>query len=152
MKKFLLIAAMLLSPCLMVAAQDDEVSKESDAVRQVVQAYLDGKNPETKRRALYPEAKIFSGNSKSGKIVETSVSKPSKPMPAGATTISPVQRIVAIDVAQDGAMVKVESEFPPYLTIAPRTHVQFLSLLKLNGEWKIVSILMPSSFVEKASR
>lgn len=151
--KFLLLAA--LSVVLPSAATAQDADKESDAVRQVVQAYIGGANLEAKRGALHPEAKILSVAGRIGKfrVVETPVSKPSKAIP-GETIIEPSQRIVAVDVAEDGAMVKVESAFPSDLPGgALQNHFQYLSLLKVNGEWKIVGILMPSTRrVEAASK
>ena len=80
-----------------------------------------------------------------GKLVMTATSKPAGKMPKGATTRVPRQKIVNIDVFANGAVVKVETD---RLSVdgpsADLRHAQYLSLLKLNGEWKIVSILMPS--------
>lgn len=151
MKKFSLVAALLLSLPLIAVAQSAGTSEES-AVRQVVQSYL-GNDPDLKRRALSPEAKIFSVHGRSGKVAETAVSKPSRII-AGATTVEPSQRIVSVDVTRGGAVVKVESEFPPNTSgRSIPNHIQYLSLLKLDGEWKIVSILMPPlGFAESASK
>ena len=71
----------------------------------------------------------------------------------GAIEIHPAQKIVAIDVVQGAATVKVESEFAPFSAgEQPRKHFQYLSLLKLAGEWKIVGVLMPAGFEKSAGK
>jgi len=154
MKKFLLIIGLLFSFSLAAVAQESPVNNEDDAVRQVAQAYLND-NIELKQRALDPDAKIISVHSKSGKVMATDIFKKSRErkMPKGAVVILPTQKIVAIDVAPGAATVKVESEFPPFTEgEKSRKHFQYLSLLKLAGEWKIVSVLMPTEFEESASK
>ncbi len=82
----------------------------------------------------------------------TPFSKPRKTI-KGAVEILPTQRIVAVDVALGAATVKVESEFAAFSAgEKPRKHFQYLSLLKVAGEWKIVSVLMPTEFEESASK
>ncbi|MFN2415483.1 MAG: hypothetical protein ABR603_10100, partial [Pyrinomonadaceae bacterium] len=53
-----------------------------------------------------------------------------------------VQRIVAIDVVNDGASVKVETVLAPDTPSALK-HWQYLWLLKTDAGWKIAGILMP---------
>ncbi|MBA2620743.1 MAG: nuclear transport factor 2 family protein [Acidobacteria bacterium] len=151
MKKILLIIGLLFSFSLAAIAQDSQTNRENDVVRQVVQDYL-GDNIELKQRTLSPDAKIIGVNSKSGKVTATPFSKPRKTI-KGAIEIHPTQRIVAVDVAPGAATVKVESEFAPFSAgEKARRHFQYLSLLKLAGEWKIVSDLMPTEFEESASK
>ena len=144
MKKNLLVVAMLLLWVpLLVNSQDVEADREKEAVRQAVESYLI-KDQGALKRALHPDAKIVSLDSSSGKILETPISKPAKKLPPGATVIQSSQKIVAIDVTRDGASVKVETDFSSSSpAMAPQKHIQYISLLKLKGEWKIVSILMP---------
>jgi len=152
MRKSLLIVSLLFSFSLAVVAQESPTNNENDAVRGVVQAYLND-NVELKKRALHPDAKIISVDGR-GRVVETLISKPFKQR-AGVTITLPEQRIAAVDVTVKGASVKVESEFPADKTpaVTPRKHIQYISLLKVNGEWKIVSILMPPQrFAEVASK
>lgn len=155
MKRHLLLTAtlMLISP-LLGFGQSDNAGDEQSNVRRVVENYLSKKDPEAVKRAFSADAKIISVNAKSGKLTETLISKPFK-QPAGSSSISPGQTIAAIDVTEDGASVKVESEFPADKTpaVSPRKHVQYISLLKISGEWKIVGILMPPlKFAETASK
>ena len=152
MRKFLIIAGFLFSFSLAAVAQESPANNENDAVRQLVQAYLND-NVELKKRALHPDAKIISVDGR-GRVVETLISKRSKQR-AGAAIALPEQRIAAVDVTVEGASVKVETEFPADKTpvVTPRKHIQYISLLKVSGEWKIVSILMPSlKFAEVATK
>lgn len=142
MKRILIIVGLFFVLPLSAAAQHSQTNNDEADVRQAVQTYLDKKDAESVRRVLHPEAKIFS-MSGNGKLAETAISKPAKEM-KGAVSASPQQNIVAVDAAQDGATVKVETVFSSNLPSALQKHFQYLSLLKLNGEWKIISILMPS--------
>ena len=154
MRKFLLIAGLLFSFSLAAVAQESPTNNENEAVRQVVQAYLND-NIELKQKALDPDAKIISVHSGNGKIITTDIFKKPRPrkMPKGAIVILPTQKIVAVDVAPGAATVKVESEFPPFSEgEKSRRYFQYLSLLKRAGEWKIVSVLMPSEFEESPSK
>jgi len=145
MKKFSLpIAALLLSLPFLAHAQEVDATKEKEAVRRAVESYL-AKDREMLKRVLYPGAKIFSVESSGKKITKTLISAPAKRLRPGATVFLPPQRIIAIDVTAEGASVKVESDLSsgPAPAVEPRKHIQYISLLKLGGEWKIVSILMP---------
>ena len=151
MKRHLLFVAflMLVSP-LLAMAQTNQTNDEQTAVKRVVEDFLSGK---AVGRSLSADAKIISVGGR-GRVVETLISKPYKQR-AGVTTVLPEQTIAAIDVTEGGASVKVESEFPSDMkpSVSPRKHIQYLSLLKVNGEWKIVSILMPPlRFAEVASK
>jgi hypothetical protein len=114
---------------------------------------LSKKDPEAVKRVLSDDAKIISIDGR-GQVIETPISKPFKQR-ANTTVVLPEQRITAVDVTEDGASVKVESEFSAdqKSAVLPRKHIQYVSLLKVNGEWKIVSILMPPlKFAETASK
>lgn len=117
---------------------------ERAAIKVAVETYLYEEDRTKVARVVDPAAKILSVDGK-GKLAITATSKPAGKMPRGATTRVPRQKIVNIDIFENGAVVKVETD---RLSLegpsADVRHVQYLSLLKLNGEWKIVSILMPS--------
>lgn len=152
-KHFIFLALLVLVSPLLAMAQTNQSNDEQLAVKRVVEDYLSKKDLKAVERALSSDAKIISVDSR-GRVVETPVSKPSKQQ-ANATTILPEQKITLIDVTEGGASVKVESEFSSDLkpSVSPRKHVQYVSLLKVNGEWKIVSILMPPlKFTEVASK
>jgi hypothetical protein len=157
MKKFLLIIGFLFSFSFTTIAQNSPANQENEAVRQVVQGYL-GDNIDVKQRALYPYAAITSVNSKGEKVLVTPFSKKRSDKMAdklmkGAIEIHPTQKIVAVDVVQGAATVKVESECGRFSAgEQPRKHFQYLSLLKLAGEWKIVGVLMAAGFEESAGK
>ncbi|HEX5704483.1 MAG TPA: nuclear transport factor 2 family protein [Pyrinomonadaceae bacterium] len=117
---------------------------EHDAIKIAVETYLYEEDRAKVARVVDSGAKIL-GVDADGKLVTTATSKPAGKMPKGATTRAPRQKIVNIDIFANGAVVKVETD---RLSLdgphAELRHAQYLSLLKLNGEWKIVSILMPS--------
>lgn len=141
MSKLLFLALILASLSLTVKAQEAVDNKEREDIRKVVETYLYSEEPEERKSTLYPQAKIFSVNPDGNKVVETPVSKPAKKLPGRVKTNSR-QKIVGIDITDDGAYVKVETDLSSDAGQFPK-HRQYLSLLKIGGEWKIVSILMP---------
>jgi hypothetical protein len=118
---------------------------EQSAVTRAVETYLYAEEPAERKGVVHPKAKIYAVNQTDGKLKETAVSTPARKPPKHATNYRNVsrQRIVAVEVSSNGAFVKVETDValngPPH----PK-HTQYISLLKLDGEWKIVSILMPN--------
>ena len=139
-KKLLIVAALLLPLSFPVKAQDKET--EETAVRRVVETYLYAEEVEEKRRVIYPKAKIYSVNEDDGKLTETPIAAPAKKMPKGSKPGRSRQKIASVDVIGQGAAVKVETDFAS-VEIQGRKHFQYISLLKVKGEWKIMSILMP---------
>jgi len=143
MRRFLLLMVMLLCVPMMCQAQEAATTtdKERDAVRQVVETYLYSEEPEERKRTLYAQTKILSVDQDGMKVVETAISKPAKRVPGRVSTKSR-QKLVNIDLTDGGASVKVETDLSSDTDPIPK-HIQFISLLKVNNEWKIVSILMP---------
>lgn len=126
-------------------AQAIDKFSEQEAVRKTIETYLAKSDLKAVKHVLADDAQIISVDARTGRIVQTPfTAKRRKPYP-NETVVSPAQKIVAIDVAESSASAKVESEFPAVaeLNVSPRKHVQYISLLKINGEWKIASILMP---------
>lgn len=142
------ITAILLSllafPGVEAVCAQQTSDNERAAIKVAVETYLYEEDRTKVARVVDPSAKILSVDGK-GKLAITATSKPAGKMPKGATTRVPRQKIVTIDIFENGAVVKVETD---RLSLegpsAEVRHAQYLSLLKLNGEWKIVSILMPS--------
>jgi len=141
MRRFLLPLMILLSIPLMCQAQEAATDKERDAVRRLVETYLYSEEPEERKRTLYAHTKILSVDPNEIKVVETPISKPAK-KPPGRATIRSRQKIVNIDLTDGAAIVKVETDLSSDTDPIPK-HIHYLSLLKVNNEWKIVSILMP---------
>lgn len=141
MSKHVFLATLLLGCALLVKAQEAGADKERDAIRQVVETYLYAENPEERKRVISPQAKVVSVDLNQARVIETPISKPATKLPTKAITRSQ-QKIVSIDVAGGGALVKVETDLSSEASRAPK-HIHYLSLLKVSGEWKIISILMP---------
>lgn len=129
---------------LMEVRAQQPADADRNAIKVAVETYLYEEDRIKVARVVDPGAKILSVDGE-GKLRLTATSKPAGKMPKGATTRVPRQKIVSIDVFENGAVVKVETD---RLSLdgpnADMRHAQYISLLKLNAEWKIVSILMPS--------
>jgi Putative lumazine-binding len=126
------------------SAQQPAPDSDRDAVKKVVETFLYAEEEAEVRSVVAPDAKIMSVTSE-GKLTVVPVGKSAKKLRNGETTRVPRQRIVNTDIFEDGAVVKVETD---QLALDGPTkdvrHMQYFSLLKTMGEWKIVSILMPS--------
>lgn len=138
----ILLALVTLAGVATVRAQPSD--RERDAIKMAVETYLYEEDGAKVARVVDARAKILSVDSE-GKLITTAISKPAGKRPKGSTTRVPRQKIVNIDVFHDGAVVKVETDrMSVDGPMQDVRHAQYVSLLKLNGEWKIVSILMPS--------
>ncbi|MBV9210385.1 MAG: nuclear transport factor 2 family protein [Acidobacteria bacterium] len=166
-----LLLMLLLFGCPVAQAQTRTATDEAERVRQAVQSYLEltaqnlnAKNP-IPSQVVHPRAKIFSavGN----ELLVSSVS--SKPEKRSGELIKTemTDKIVSVDVTGSMAVAKVETTYPyGSLTAAeynslgendprrasagkPRTLTSYLSLLKLGGEWKIVSFLISADTGDK---
>jgi hypothetical protein len=121
-----------------VAAAPQTALSEDAAVRATVQLYFDGlKNRDANMmgRAFHADAKMMTVAK--GAMQETPITtfleQVVKPKPNEPTAWELQGKIEAIEIAGDAAMVKAVVEFPRVI------HTDFLSLLKINGEWKIVN-------------
>ena len=140
-KKLVVLTMLLVSLPSMSEAQEAGTGDERDAVKRAVETYLYAEEPEERKRVISPRAKIYSVDPSGSKMTETPLSTQAKKLPKGGKVISR-QKIVSMDVTQGGASVKVETDLSSEQVKYPK-HIQYLSLLKLSGEWKIISILMP---------
>ncbi len=146
--KILLAALLALGVSAQARAQDaggDDGAAEREAVRKVVETYLYAEYDDEKKSPIHPEAKIFSVDAGGKRIRFTTILKTKARQPKGAKTSRSPQRVVSVEMVNDAAWVTVATDFTPEEPPnAPPEHIQYISLLKLEGEWKIVSILMPS--------
>ena len=144
-KNSLVIAALLLALSFSAEAQESQTEVEQDAVRRAVETYLYAEEPEERKSVIHPGTKIYSVDQSGSKVKETPISTPARKLPKGATSGRVVsrQKVVSIDVTRGGATVKVETDLSSDEAQYPK-HTQYISLLKVSGEWKIVSILMPA--------
>ena len=148
-RNFWLIAILLMCFPLLAQAQISDTKSEETLVKQTVESYLN----KTEKNVLHQDAKIISVDGTGKRLIETSINAKARKLKKGETIGESTQRIAAVDLTNEGAFVKVETEFSGGVKTTPPIHVQYISLLKLNGEWKIVSILMPPvRFAEMASK
>lgn len=119
--------------------QKSPTDAERDAIKRVVETYLFAEDSDERKQTVFSKTKILSINP-DGKVAETPISKSSR-KPKGARERSK-QKVSMIDYTDGGAMVKIETDLSSETTKVPK-HFHYLSLLKVNGEWKIVSVLMP---------
>ena len=128
------------------AAQGPGGEAEREAVKRVVETYLFAEYDDEKKSPIHPEAKIFTVDEVGKRIRFTTILKTKARKVKGAKTSRSPQKVTSVEVAGDAAWVKVATDFSPEgPEDVPPEHVQLISLLKLEGEWKIVSILMPST-------
>lgn len=142
MKTFLLLLTILLASFLSVKAQDALQDKETESIKRTVETYLFSEEDRERKQTLYPQTAILSTDPQQTKIEKTPISAKAGKKPKGAKIVS-LQKISSIEVFENAAIVKVETDLSSGDVKIPK-HYQFISLLKASGEWKIVSILMPS--------
>jgi hypothetical protein len=137
MRKHIVLAiAALVTPILAAIAVAGGGSDEERAVREVVGLYFQGHatgNGEPWRVAFHPESKLFWV--KDGQLAQ----RTSAEFIAGATgqpapdEAKRKRRVLSVDVSNDAAVAKVDLDYPG------RHLVDYLSLLKVDGRWKIVN-------------
>lgn len=116
------------------AAEASDVEKR--AVTAAVERYFQGHatgDGELWRQAFHPEAKLFwvkGGALQQKTAADFAAGAPGKP---AADEARRVRRILSLDTAGDAAMVKVELVYPEV------TFIDYLSLLKIDGQWRIVN-------------
>ena len=116
-----------------LSAQDmDDVT----AVRRVAQEYLDGLaagDAAMLSRAFAPEAQLFGAPGRALQVIPVKSwieSRKGKRLePAGEY----VQRVVSVDVSGDAALAKTDLVWPAL------HYVDYLSLVRIGGEWRIVN-------------
>lgn len=109
------------------------------AVTKVVETYLNHTDAKAIEQLISPQARIYSIDLRNDRVIETPLKRPAKK--TKAEIAAPRQTIDLVEITGSAAVVKVRSVFPGAESIV---HFQFISLLKISGQWKIVSILMPA--------
>ena len=158
-----LIALAVLFGCHISQGQSQVTTGETELVRQAVQSYLettaqnlDSRNP-VPSNVVHPQMKIFS---KVGEQLLISSASRKSVKKTGEIKLESTERITLVDVTGSMAVAKVEIVYPyGSLTAAeynslpendplrssagkPIKMATYLSLLKLDGDWKIVSLLI----------
>jgi hypothetical protein len=132
----LLRIVLLLSCVPTVGALPAESHSDESAVRETVQTYLHGlkfNDVDSLRKAFYPEARLFFVK-KSGDLGQLTQAEWYEGFKANAGKEEAGSlEIASVDVTGNAASVKVEEDYPG------SHYTDYVALLKLNGEWKIVN-------------
>jgi hypothetical protein len=143
MKKLVLALVLILVALLVVINVTAVAAPGSDeeAVRAAADHYLKGHatgSPDEFRQAFHPESKLFwvkDGQLSQRTSAEYIAGAKGKPADDEAQR---KRRIASVDVTGDAAVVKVELDYPNAVL------TDYLSMLKVNGEWKIVNKIFHS--------
>jgi hypothetical protein len=142
MKRVFLIAAclFLLGGTAASGQTAGQVSEEA-AVRQVVEHYLHGlkyNDVASLKKAFWSEAKLFFVK-KDGQLGQITQSQWYEGFAGSAGNEEKGDlRITSVDITDNAASVKVVEDYPK------SKYIDYLSLLKFNGEWRIVNKIYTS--------
>jgi len=136
MKKLTILAAAALALCAALWLPASAGSAEEAGVRQALEHYLRGHATglgEHHRKAFHPEAKLFF--TRDGKLAQRTseeyiAGSPGKP---AADEARRKRSIESIDITGDAAVAKIVLDYPDV------KFTDYMSLLKIDGEWKIVN-------------
>lgn len=105
---------------------------EDDAIKSTINAYTEGftKGDSASINRAFVSNALLKNLNASGKIIDTPLKKFMASMPAGGTKAP--GSIISYSYAGTSAIATVEFKFPEF------KYIDLLSLIKLNGEWKIV--------------
>lgn len=152
-KNLLLAATLLISLPLLVLAQGPERARDEAAVRQIVQYYFDAMrndDAESLNKAFHPKAKWLNAGDK-GHLWEISLERVAANLKSNGrrqeAKMNPTMKIVAIDITGGVASAKIETEYLtsgppevlPKLAYKGAKLTEYLSLIKFDNGWKIVS-------------
>ena len=136
MLKRLTFALILIAISVTPASAAPSDPSDEVMVRETIQTYLHGlkfNDVESFKKAFYPEAKLFfvKKNGTLGQLTQAE-------WYAGFTANAGKEekgdlQIASLDVSGSAASAKVEEDYPD------SHYTDFISLLKLNGEWRIVN-------------
>lgn len=136
MKKLMLLplAALAVAAALWLPARAD--SAEEAAVRQAVEHYFRGHatgQGEHFRKVFHPESKLFAV--REGKFWQLTSEEYIAGAPGKAPADEPQRKRVveSVDVTGNAAIAKVVLDYPAV------KFTDYMSLLKIDGEWKIVN-------------
>ena len=138
---FLIATGLLLFVGTAASGQTAGQVSEEAAIRQVVENYLHGlkyNDVESLKKAFWPEAKLFFVK-KDGQLGQLTQSQWYEGFAGSAGNEEKGDlRITAVDITDNAASVKVEEDYPK------SKYIDYLSLLKFNGEWRIVNKIYTS--------
>ncbi len=141
MKNIILLIALTILLAGFSFAQTAKSDTEETAIRAVVETYLHGlkfNNIEDFKKAFRPDAKLMfvKNNGEFGELTQ-------EQWYAGFAKVAGQEekgelKIAAVDITGNAASVKVEEYY------AADVYIDYLSLLKIKGEWKIVNKIYTS--------
>ncbi len=136
MKKIALLIAFAVLVCAALWLPVWAESTEDAAVRQTLNYYLQGHatgNGDFQRKAFHPEAKLFwirDGKFTQRTSEEFAAGFNGKPAPDEAQR---KRSIESVDITGNAAVAKIVLDYPSV------RFTDYMSLLKIDGEWKIVN-------------
>lgn len=138
---FFLTTLLSLILCATAFGQTPKPDSEEAAVRQAVQSYLHGlkyNDVESLKKAFWPEARLFFVKN-DGRLGQLTQSQWYEGFAASAGKEEKGElKITSVDITDNAASVKVEEDYPGSV------YVDYLSLLKFEGEWRIVNKIYTS--------
>lgn len=141
MKRLFLTIVLLLTVGASAFGQTAKPDAEEAAVRQTVESYLHGlkfNDVESLKKAFWPEAKLFFVKN-DGKLGQLTQSQWYEGFAASAGKEEQGDlKITDVDITGNAASVKVEEDYPGSV------YIDYLSLLKFDGEWRIVNKIYTS--------
>lgn len=113
-------------------AQEGDTNGARAPIENYIKAHATG-DAIFMRKAFHPDAKIYSY--RDGKLQTLTVDEFAKLFPGkpAANEAQRVRRIESIDVTGDAASAKVYLDYPTV------TFTDYMALLKVDGEWKIIN-------------
>ena len=111
----------------------DLASLEKVAIEQTVGDYFNGvahQDLASKKRAFHPDAKMMYIDK--GALVEVTQGEWYERTKSSTLPEANYRKIISLDVAGNAAAVKSETDFAGF------QFIDYLSLLKIDGQWKIV--------------
>jgi ketosteroid isomerase-like protein len=136
----LFLTAVLLTGFALHARQrDDRTRDDEDAIRETVQRYFDGimrYDADLLRQAFHPDAQIMASFPGARRTYYNGSLEEWLQFTTGEAPADPsayTNTIVSIDIAETAAVAKTDLVWPDV------HYVDYLSLLKIDGTWKIVN-------------
>jgi hypothetical protein len=157
-KNLFLAATLLISVPLLVLAQGPDRAGDEAAIRQTVQYYFDAmqnNDAESLKKAFHPKAKWLNAGEK-GYLWEISQERVAANLQSNARRHLPKSnatlKVLAIDITRGVASAKIEIEYLtsgppevlPKLAYKGARVTEYLSLIKFDDGWKIISRIYSS--------
>ncbi len=145
-KYFVALATLLLFTSSAPTFAQEAKQSEETMIREVVGHYLYGlkhNDVESLKKAFWPEAKLFFVK-RDGGLGQLTQSQWYEGFAASAGKEEEGDlHITSVDITDNAASVRVEEDYPTSV------YVDYLSLLKFNGEWRIVNKIYTSRRKQK---